>query len=230
MHIATNPDSIKSTSLKSAAYKIDHEPDVNSRIIYLRTEYAARLDVPETLTATDIRDLMHEVTACLELAHDTAEGSVASESDLSKIRQRLTIHIGSLRVAPRPSLKRPSVGQLWPSTCRLGACAKSVMSDHAQATLARLIKRSVASLRLAVEDLRVEADKVSVQRVVEECDTVSSGVAQLARHVDLSKLDPPMPVERAQGGDLLDEGMRIIAAVERGFCPVCGGVPKADTD
>lgn len=89
-------DDAKSTSIKSAAHHVDREGPVASRIEFLRKAYSDRLNMPETLSGNDIRTLMHEVTDALELAHDVAEGSVASESDLSKIRQKLTVHIGRL--------------------------------------------------------------------------------------------------------------------------------------
>lgn len=100
------------------------------------------------------------------------------------------------------------------------------MSQHAETTLVRIIKRSVAALRLAVDDLRIEASKVGVQRVCEECDTLSSAVAQIARLIDLTTLDPPKPVNRTRGHELLDQAQRFLTAVEFGFCETCGGVPR----
>lgn len=99
-------------------------------------------------------------------------------------------------------------------------------SNHAQRTLFHVIKRSVSALKLAVEDMRLEPTKLGIARVVEECETVSAAVAQLARHVDLSKIDPPKPREDGPnfGPALIRFAELMDLATANGFCPTCGGV------
>lgn len=77
LHVAA--DDTKSTSIKSAAHHLDRRPEVAARIAFIRREQADRLDVPENLTGSQIRDLMAEVSDALQVAHFVAEGSTASE-------------------------------------------------------------------------------------------------------------------------------------------------------
>lgn len=98
--------------------------------------------------------------------------------------------------------------------------------DHAVATLGGVIRCSIAVLRLCVEDLRSDPTRVVMDRTVDESVTLSAAVAQLAKLVDLTTLDP-VPAEVVQGNaahieEMGDRIMRIVSWHENGPCCVCG--------
>ncbi|MFO6463100.1 hypothetical protein ACK8OR_01810 [Jannaschia sp. KMU-145] len=87
----------KATTVKSSAHHLDREAGVAARIEYLRREIQGQIELPD-LDGPAIAKLMDEVTDSLELAHAAASAAAASESDLTKIRARLTIHIGRMGI------------------------------------------------------------------------------------------------------------------------------------
>lgn len=115
----------KPTSVKASAHHVDREPAVADRIRWLRKSYAERIgEKDEPLTGASIAELMYSVSDTLSEAHDVAEGAVASESDLSKIRQKLTTHVGRLaradmiaEEAPAPKTPGLDVSRLKPCRC-----------------------------------------------------------------------------------------------------------------
>lgn len=118
-------DTAKATSVKASAHHVDREEAVADRVRWLRKSYAARIEEKdEPLTGESIAALMYEVSDVLQEAHDVAEGSVASESDLSRIRQRLTVHIGRVsrsdviaEEAPAPKIPGLDLSRLKPCRC-----------------------------------------------------------------------------------------------------------------
>lgn len=109
-HLYMGRGEVNKDAIKSAAHHCDREAPVAQRMAYLRRAKVAALDVPEELTGAEIAALMHEVTAAFQEAHEVAQGAVATESELAKIRQRLTVHIGRTAragVAQKPEAKDP---------------------------------------------------------------------------------------------------------------------------
>jgi len=97
------------------------------------------------------------------------------------------------------------------------------MIDAGTATLVVVITRSLGALRLAKADLKIEPTRMGISRIVEEVDTLTSGIAQLARHVDLDSLIQPKPHEKApgHGTDLLLVASWMDAVIEHKPCPLC---------
>lgn len=92
-------------SVKSAAHHIDRNEHIAARLSFLRRETADRLDVPDELNGQEIKAIFEEVSDALEMAHRVAEGSTASESDLSKIRRIWTTHLNRMDAQTTPDKK-----------------------------------------------------------------------------------------------------------------------------
>jgi len=90
-------------SIKSAAHLFERRPEVAERIAFLRRQYSDRIESAPEINATTLRDLMEEALRCLTDVHDVAElTGLASESDLSKLRQKITTTVGKMRRATTP--------------------------------------------------------------------------------------------------------------------------------
>ena len=102
------------------------------------------------------------------------------------------------------------------------------INDPATISLMGVIRRSIAALRLAVEDMRIEPTKTNVGRAVEESDHLSASISALSRIIDISALtDPPKQFVRMKENRPLEYALRIIAAVENGICAQCRGAYRS---
>ena len=96
--------------------------------------------------------------------------------------------------------------------------------------LVDLIKRSLSSLDLAAECLRLDPSEDKVNRLAEEAETLSSAVAQLARSEDYSALDPeetePVPA-RVDMAPEIEFAAKLESIMNHGQCPACGGAYRS---
>jgi len=102
----------------------------------------------------------------------------------------------------------------------------TAVTDHAQSSLLIIIKRSLAALRVAVADARVEPTKTLVHRVVEECETLSAAIKQLSKRVPLTRLDPATPVSQSNLDihQIHTFARQLDQALYHGICEHCRGV------
>lgn len=102
------------------------------------------------------------------------------------------------------------------------------INSHAIHELSVIIRRSIAALRVATQDLKDTPSKVLLDRVVDESTTLSGAVAQLSRLCVLSALDSVAPDKEDRPApdsgveDMLDLMHRLRNWEQFGPCCKCG--------
>ena len=116
-------------SLRVSGNRVEARPEVAERIAFLTREKrrAAIVEVPETLTRTDIVGLSLEVTEALEAAYSAAAQSSASPQQIERLKSVWAAHLarqGKLGEAhaPLPSTDQTDIAEIMKRIQNIGVC------------------------------------------------------------------------------------------------------------
>ncbi|MGJ8686085.1 MAG: hypothetical protein ACSHWQ_01305 [Spongiibacteraceae bacterium] len=90
-------DGSNTDSIKASAHAFSRRWDISQRIRAIKLAISEAQDAPKDMTGAEILAMFYEALDALTLAADMGEASaIATQSDLSKLRQRTTIVVGRI--------------------------------------------------------------------------------------------------------------------------------------